>query len=161
MPARQIRKYKMKARSHSKSRSSKNYNNIIKLNQQGGEGSFVLPPAYFGKGSSGYYPSGSSELNSGRQHSVSQGVISPGGKMAGPNVYPGMGMIGGNCGCSGRRNAKSKKSKKSKNLKSMKGGYKSKTRKYTMPTHPMGTHTTHPMGTHPTHTRHPSITKSH
>jgi hypothetical protein len=102
MPMRQIRKHK------SKSRSRKHFTSNSKLVQRGGDdGRYVLPPAYFGKGMNGYYADGSSALNScSKQHAVSHGVISANGKMAGPNLYP---MMGGNCGCSGRRNYKNPK----------------------------------------------------
>jgi len=135
MPARQIRKHP-KQRSH-KSRSRKQMNKM--LNQKGGDtGRYVLPPAYFGKGIQGYYADGSSELNScGKQNAVSQGVISANGKWAGPNLYP---MMGGACGCSGRRSLKPMNNQKGgnpvkKSLKPMnnqKGGNpvkKSKSRK--------------------------------
>ena len=118
MPARQIRKNpKQKSRS---SRSRKQFTKMI--NQKGGDtGRYVLPPAYFGKGIQGYYADGSSELNScGKQNAVSQGVISANGKWAGPNLYP---MMGGSCGCNGRRNFKPKTMKGGnpvkKNLKLM------------------------------------------
>lgn len=135
MPVRQIRK-NPKQRSH-KSRSRKQMTKMH--NQKGGDtGRYVLPPAYFGKGIQGYYADGSSELNScGKQNAVSQGVISANGKWAGPNLYP---MMGGACGCSGRRNLKPNLSQKGgnpvkKSLKPMlsqKGGtrpIKSKSRK--------------------------------
>lgn len=83
MPMRQIRKQQ----------SHKKYKH-----QRGGDtGRYVLPPAYFGKGTSGYYPDGSTELKThGAQHAVSHGVISSDGKWAGPNLFP---MMGGDCGC--------------------------------------------------------------
>lgn len=95
--------------------------------QKGGDdGRYVLPPAYFGNGTRGYYADGASELNScGKQRAVSQGVISASGNMAGPNLYP---MMGGDCGCSGRRNFKPKSMKggaspkKQFKPKTMKGG---------------------------------------
>ncbi len=105
MPMRQIRKYPKKSLNR-KSRSRKNYTNSnSKVVQRGGDdGRYVLPPAYFGKGMQGYHADGSSALNScGKQHAVSQGVISANGKWAGPNLYP---MMGGGCGCSGRRQYK-------------------------------------------------------
>lgn len=81
---------------------------------------------------SGYHADGSSALNScGKQHAVSQGTISSNGQWAGPNLYP---MMGGDCGCSGRRQYKPnqkggstlKKSLK-KNLKThQKGGMQPK-----------------------------------
>lgn len=102
MPARQIRK-NPKQKSHGHKSHSRN------PMQKGGDvGRYVLPPAYFGNGTSGYYADGSSALNScGKQNAVSRGVISANGKMAGPNLYP---MMGGACGCSGsgRRNFKPK-----------------------------------------------------
>ena len=118
MPVRQIRKNPKQ-----KSRKSHSRNPM----QKGGDvGRYVLPPAYFGNGTSGYYADGSSALNScGKQHAVSQGVISANGKWAGPNLYP---MMGGDCGCSGRRNFKPKtmkggsSHKKEFKPKTMKGG---------------------------------------
>ena len=97
---RQIRKHPKK----SYSRKGRNNSNVV---QRGGDdGRFVLPPAYFGKGMQGYYADGSSELNScSKQHAVSQGVISSNGKWAGPNLYP---MMGGSCGCGGKRQFKPK-----------------------------------------------------
>jgi hypothetical protein len=119
MPMRQIRK-NPKQRSH-KSRSRKQMSKMH--NQKGGDpGRYNLPQAYFGKGIQGYYADGSSELNScGKQHAVSQGIISANGKWAGPNLYP---MMGGACGCSGRRYL---------NQRTMKGGNpvkKTKSRKF-------------------------------
>ena len=125
MPVRQIRKnpknHKHKSRkSHSRKSHSRN------PMQKGGDvGRYVLPPAYFGNGTSGYYADGSSALNScGKQHAVSQGVISANGKLAGPNLYPMMG--GSSC------------NKKEFKSKTMKGGscnkktksHKSKSRKH-------------------------------
>lgn len=117
---RQIRKHPNK-----KSRSRKNYSNSKVVQHGGDDGRFVLPPAYFGKGMQGYYADGSSELSScGKQHAVSHGVISTDGKWAGPNLYP---MMGGNCGCNGRKykNIKSKSesgSCRQFKSKTMKGG---------------------------------------
>jgi hypothetical protein len=116
MPVRQIRKNQKSRKSHSRNPM-----------QKGGDvGRYVLPPAYFGNGTSGYYADGSFALNScGKQHAVSQGVISANGKWAGPNLYP---MMGGACGCSGRRNFKPKtmkggsSHKKEFKPKTMKGG---------------------------------------
>jgi hypothetical protein len=117
---RQIRKHpKQKSRSH------KNYSSCnSKIVQRGGDdGRYVLPPAYFGKGMQGYYADGSSELNScGKQNAVSHGVISADGKWAGPNLYP---MMGGACGCSGRKS----KSIKSKSQSASRRQFKPKTMK--------------------------------
>lgn len=83
---------------------------------KGGDGRYVLPPAYFNNNSKGYFQSGSSELsNSSNQHSVSNGVIWDNGLYAGPNLYPS--MKGGNCGCNSKRNKQSS-SRKSKSRKS-------------------------------------------
>jgi len=137
MPMRQIRKNPKQKSSGHKRRSRKNYKSTLS-NQKGGDvGRYVLPPAYFGNGNRGYYADGSSELNScGKQNAVSRGVISADGKWAGPNLYP---MMGGSCGCSGRRNFKPKtmkggaSPKKQFKPKTMKGGarpQKSKSRKH-------------------------------
>jgi hypothetical protein len=91
MALRQIRKYPKKSLNR-KSRSRKNYTNSKIVQCGSGDGRYVLPPAYFGKGMQGYHADGSSSLNSyGKQHAVSQGVISGNGKWAGPNLYPTMG----------------------------------------------------------------------
>ena len=107
MPARVIRKNSKKSRSGRKSRTQK------RNSMRGGDpGRVALPAAYFG-GNMDRFPSGSSELAScSKQVAVSQGVIHPDGRWAGPNLYP---MMGGGCGCSGRkmRNA-SKRSKKTR-----------------------------------------------
>ena len=92
-----------------------------KVMKGGNAGRYVLPPAYFGNSTRGYFPNGASELSTtGNQHAVSQGVTWEGGKYAGPNLYPA--MTGAGCGCSGKRNKNSKlgksKSRKSKSRKS-------------------------------------------
>jgi len=105
----------------SKSKSSKKSKSSV---LKGGDaGRFVMPPAYYGKGTEGYYGSGSPELNStGKQHAVSQGTISENGQFAGPNLFP---MKGGNC------KRKSKKNKSSKNqIKNKKRKTNKKTKKY-------------------------------
>lgn len=98
----------------SKSRSSKSKSRSSK-SMKGGDGSggrVALPPSYYGNGTEGYFPGGSSELNSvGKQLAVSQGTISENGTMAGPNLFP---MKGGDCGCKKQRKSKKSKSKKSK-----------------------------------------------
>ena len=108
MPLRQIRKHKnSKSKSNSHSRSRKTNSKY----QRGGDpGRVALPMAYFSKNNTaGYYADGSSALNScGKQHAVSQGVISANGKLAGPNLYPMMG--GSSC------------NKKEFKPKTMKGG---------------------------------------
>jgi hypothetical protein len=112
MPFRQIRK----------NSKSKSHRRNSKRNQRGGDpGRIALPPAYWGQGTRGYLADGSQGLSScDRQHAVSQGVISPDGKWAGPNLYPMLGgnksrrtqkrnnrskshQRGGGCGCSRRR----------------------------------------------------------
>ena len=109
---------KSKSRTNSKSRSMK-----------GGDGSggrVALPPSYYGNGLNGYFPSGSSELNSvGKELAVSQGTIWGNGTMAGPNLFP---MKGGNCGCKKQRKSKTNKSYKNKKLNSKKNN--KKTRKH-------------------------------
>ena len=107
---------KRKSSKSSKSRKSKalskSYRNKGKTSKRlmrgGDDGRYVLPPAYFGKGTNGYYANGSPELQSkGNQHAVSQGTISGNGLFAGPNLYP---MLGGNCACNSRKSkSKSKK----------------------------------------------------
>ena len=85
-----------------------------------------FPPSYFGNGLKGYFPSGSSQLNSvGKQLAVSQGTIWGNGTMAGPNLFP---MKGGNCGCKKQRKSKTNKSYKNKKLNSKKNN--KKTRKH-------------------------------
>ena len=83
-------------------------------NMRGGDdGRYVMPPSYYGNGTSGYYAPGSPELSpSADQVSVSRGTVWAGGQYAGPNLYP---MQGGNCGCNSKRNYKNKSRK-------MKGG---------------------------------------
>ena len=97
----------------SKSRSSKSKSRSSK-SMKGGDGSggrVALPPSYYGNGTEGYFPGGSSELNSvGKQLAVSQGTIWGNGTMAGPNLYP---MKGGNSGCKKQRKSKSKSKNKS------------------------------------------------
>ena len=105
MPMRQIHKHPKKSLNR-KSHTRKQRSNSNVVQRGGDDGRFVLPPAYFGKGMQGYYADGSSEFNScGKQHAVSHGVISANGKWAGPNLYP---MMGGSCGCSGKRQFKPK-----------------------------------------------------
>jgi len=114
MPLRQIRKHRnSKSKSKSNSRSRKTKRNIQRGGNSGGR--VALPMAYFSKsGAPGYYADGSDALRScPRQHAVSQGVISPDGNWAGPNLYPQLGgnvskpsQKGGSCGC--RRRTKRK-----------------------------------------------------
>ena len=94
---------------HTKSRKSRSNNRGIM--RGGDDGRYVLPQSYFGKGTSGYFENGSSQLKSNNGYAVSQGTIWEGGKTAGPNLFPS--MSGGNNNCK----RKSKKSKKSKNRK--------------------------------------------
>jgi hypothetical protein len=105
MPARVIRKKNYKSRSGRKSRTQKH------RSMNGGDpGRVALPAAYFG-GNMDRFLNGSSKLDScSKQVAVSQGVIHPDGRWAGPSLYP---MMGGGCSCRGRkmRNA-SKRSKK-------------------------------------------------
>jgi hypothetical protein len=114
----QIRKTIKKSKGVKKSKTSKRSRNLSKKVMRGGSsgGRYVLPPAYFGGTSCGYFPEGSSELKT-QAHSVSQGVMWANGEYAGPNLYPSMG--GGGCGCNGDRKYKNKsKGKKSKGKKS-------------------------------------------
>lgn len=109
MPLRQIRKHR---NTKSKSRSRKTKRNLQRGGNSGGR--YALPMAYFSKnGAPGYYADGAEELRGNpKQHAVSQGVISPGGNWAGPNLYPQLGgnvskpQRGGSCGC--RRRTKRK-----------------------------------------------------
>ena len=112
MPLRQIRKHK-NSKSHSRSRKTKTQH------QRGGDpGRVALPIAYFSKNNnSGYYADGSDALQGcPSQKAVSHGVVWPGGKWAGPNLYPQLGgrsrgrrsQRGGSCGCSGSRRTKRK-----------------------------------------------------
>ena len=103
---RQIRKKSKKSRSNRKSYSKKN-----RTMRGGDPGRVALPAAYFG-GNMDRFTDGSSELAScSKQVAVSQGVIHPDGRWAGPNLYP---MMGGGCGCSGRKMRGSKKTKKNR-----------------------------------------------
>jgi hypothetical protein len=114
MPLRQIRKYNnSKSKSKSLSRNSKTKTR----RQRGGDpGRIALPMAYFSKNNnSGYYADGSDALQGcSRQKAVSHGVVWPGGKWAGPNLYPQLGgrtrvsQRGGSCGCRGSRRSKRK-----------------------------------------------------
>ena len=119
-------------------KSKSNSSHSRSRNMRGGDdGRYVLAPSYFGKGTSGYYADGASELKThGNQFSVSQGTISSNGQMAGPNTYP---MVGGECGCKRQK----QNIKKSKNHQ--RGGF----------TH--HTTTTHQSRT-PSHPSHPSHT---
>jgi len=76
-----------------------------------------FPPSYFGNGLKGYFPSGSSQLNSvGKQLAVSQGTISADGTSAGPNLY--QMQVGAGCGCKKRYKTKKKSNMKTKSKKS-------------------------------------------
>jgi hypothetical protein len=114
MPMRKMRKNFNKRVSH-----KSNVNKLTKTNLRGGNnGRYVMPQSYFGNGSNGYFPSGSSALNSSsNQHAVSQGVLSSNGKFAGPNLYP---MPGGERSCSDKRNMKQTNNS---NNSRMHGGY--------------------------------------
>ena len=101
-------KQKRQSRKRSSSRKSKSG-----LPQRGGDaGRFVLPPEYFGKNSGAYYADGSDALNSCGQRAVSQGVLHSSGLWAGPNLKP---MMGGSCGCSGRKYRSKNRNKRNKN----------------------------------------------
>ena len=112
MPLRQIRKHKnskSKSKTHSRSRKTK------RQHQRGGDpGRIALPMAYFSKNNTaGYFADGSDALQGcSRQKAVSHGVVWPGGKWAGPNLYPQLGgrvaQRGGSCGCRGSRRSKRK-----------------------------------------------------
>ena len=94
----------------------------------GDDGRYVMPPSYFGNGTSGYYAAGSPELvGAGNQVSVSQGTVWEGGKYAGPNLYP---MQGGTCGCGSRKTKSKSKSKSTKSKSTKSKSTKSKYRKH-------------------------------
>jgi hypothetical protein len=99
---------KTKSRSKSKSKSVYKSGTNSRVMRGGDDGRTSFSGSYFGNGTRGYFPEGSSELSSGgKQHAVSQGTIWEGGKYAGPNLYPT--MAGGDCGC--KRKPKNKKRK--------------------------------------------------
>ena len=114
-------KSKSKPKSKKNSKSNHRGRRSLKVMKGGDDGRYVMPPSYFGNGTSGYYAAGSPELiQDNKQVSVSQGSVWEGGQYAGPNLYP---MQGGNCGCGSRKNQKFKnKSRKTKS--------KSKSRKH-------------------------------
>ena len=121
MTKRITKKINKKMNKNTRSKSSTRSRRLSKsknMNGGGEDGSFVLPPSYFGGNTNGYYAEGSPELsNSTGQHASSQGVIWDNGQYAGPNLYPS--MKGGGCGCDGKRNRNSKSRKsKSRNSKS-------------------------------------------
>ncbi len=110
-------KKQLKTMSKSKKNTKGKSSFRAKYQRGGDDGRFVLPPSYFGKGTSGYSEDAFSNKNS-KQFAVSQGTIWKNGNMAGPNLYP---MLGGNCGCKKKKTQKSKKSMKlKKNSKSSK-----------------------------------------
>ena len=124
---------------HKKISKSKKTKTILKTNSKtksksktkshtmkgGDDGRFNLPPSYFGKGLNGYFPSGSSELQSvGKQNAVSRGTISADGMSTGGNFYP---MKGGKCGCN--KNRKNSLKQKSNSKSKSKSKLKSKTLK--------------------------------
>ena len=113
------------SKSKSKSNSNYNFNSNSNILKGGDDGRFALPPSYFGKGTRGYFPSGSSELSNNKQHAVSRGTISSDGLMSGPNLFP---MKGGNCGCKKQKknNSNNKKSKKCKKCNKSNKSNKSK-----------------------------------
>ena len=87
----------------------KSINNVMK---GGDDGRYVLPGAYFGKGTDGYYEAGSSKLSkSGSQLAASRGTIWDSGNYTGPNLYP---TGGGSCGCNKRKSKNARKSNKSR-----------------------------------------------
>lgn len=98
------RKHKISKR-HSKKRS-------MRSKQRGGDdGRYVLPGAYFGNGTSGYSSAGGFACGS-KQLAVSDGVIHPDGKFAGPNLYPQQ---------AGSRRRQTKKNNKNANKRNNKG----------------------------------------
>ena len=111
---------KMRSKSKSAKKNSKSKAQEPKIMRGGDDGRYVMPGAYFGNGTKGYYGEGSNELSSsGNQKAVSRGSIWKTGDYTGPNLYP---MGGGDYGCKKRKSKKlSKLSKpKSKLLKSKK-----------------------------------------
>jgi len=111
-------KKQLKTMSKSKKQTKRKSSFRAKYQRGGDDGRFVLPPSYFGKGTSGYSEDAFGKTTNSKQFAVSQGTIWQNGNMAGPNLYP---MLGGDCGCKKRKTSKSKKTKKSKhNTKSRK-----------------------------------------
>ena len=108
-------RHNVKSRKGSKkgSRKGKTMKRSMKVMRGGDHNGLInLPQSYFGKGTSGYYASGSPELKgSESQVAVSAGSVWSNCKMAGPNLYP---MLGGGCGCSGGIKRRSKKTKNNK-----------------------------------------------
>ena len=103
------RRHHSKKSSHTKSKSHRSPMMKHHKMKGGNLGANVLPPAYFGGSTKGYFESGSPELNScGNQIAVSQGVVHPDGMYAGPNLFP---MKGGKRG--GNRRSLNNKSRKS------------------------------------------------
>tara|TARA_B100001057_G_C22852665_1_gene951551 strand:- start:1038 stop:1475 length:438 start_codon:yes stop_codon:yes gene_type:complete len=73
----------------SKSARSRRGNKNVKRRRNMKGGFTVLPSEYFGRGSNGYHPVGSSQLKGcARQVARSQGVIHDNGLYAGPALYP-------------------------------------------------------------------------
>ena len=102
-------------------KSKRNNKRKLVKNMKGGDaGRYVMPPSYYGSGTSGYFPEGSPELETAsNQHAVSQGMVWDNGKYAGPNLYPtmtGSGLSSG-CGCSRKYKTHNKKNKTSKKSK--------------------------------------------
>jgi len=113
-------------KSKSYSKKSKTYSKKSKMSKRtksrimrgGDDGRTAFSGSYFGNGTRGYHPEGSSKLSTGNQLSVSRGKIWENGKYTGPNVFPTMG--GGDCGC--KRKPKNKQHKR-KTAKKQSGGF--------------------------------------
>lgn len=105
------RHHNSKKSTHTKRRSHRSTMMKKDHKMKGGNlGANVLPPAYFGGSTRGYFEAGSPELNScGKQIAVSQGVVHPDGMYAGPNLFP---MKGGKRQISKNKSYKKKHSKK-------------------------------------------------
>jgi hypothetical protein len=96
-----------------RSNKNKKNNSRSKVMRGGDDGRYVLPQAYFGGKQDGYVANFENLPGA-----VSQGTVSKDSKLAGPNLYPSMGLAsGGGCGCGGKK-SKSKSNKKSRKSKS-------------------------------------------
>ena len=111
--AKVIRKSNKKSNRKSNKRTNKNKknNSRSKVMRGGDDGRYVLPPSYFGGKQNGYVSNYENLAGA-----VSQGTVSKDAKLAGPNLYPTMGLAsGGGCGCGGKKSKSNlKKSRKSK-----------------------------------------------
>jgi hypothetical protein len=107
-----------KNKSHSKNKRSRRHT------QSGGDPwATVLPMEYSGGANKHYFESGSPELNTPGQVSVSRGTISADGMSAGPDLYPtGKNMVGG--GRRHRSRTHKRRSNKGKKLSKHRGSRK-------------------------------------